>query len=126
MVASCASSAPKTASVMAKTAKDQDRIAQISEQFADFEPAQVTTAISAKYLKTFYTRPRTFNLHRAMLRQVLAFAAIEGLREVYNPIDDIPRKTLAGRKRVGRRTPRSRRSRPRRCWPRAMATRWGR
>lgn len=83
-----------------KTATDQERIAAaMSSAFREFSPAQVTTPICFMYLRTFAATPRTYNLHRSMLRQVLAFAALEGLREGHNPIENVPTKTLKGRKR---------------------------
>ncbi|MFG6457888.1 tyrosine-type recombinase/integrase [Roseateles sp. BYS96W] len=84
-----------------KTADDQRRIAdQMAEAFAEFDPSQVTTPVCAKYLGGYATTKRTYNLHRTMLRQVLAFAALEGLREGHNPVDNIPPKKLEGRHRV--------------------------
>lgn len=67
--------------------------------FAEFRPSEVTTPICAQYLKTFKAMPRTYNFHRTMLRQVLAFAALEGLREGYNPIDNVPTMKMEARKR---------------------------
>lgn len=85
----------------AKTAVDQERIAnEMAEAFADFRPAAVTTPVCAEYLRRYAVTPRTHNLHRTMLRQVLAFAALEGLREGHNPIDNIPTKRVEGRRRV--------------------------
>lgn len=84
-----------------KTAVDQDRIAnEMSKQFTDFRPCEVTTPACANYLRDFAAKPRTYNLHRTMLRQVLAFAALEGLREGFNPVDNIPAKKQAVRKRA--------------------------
>ncbi len=81
-------------------AEDQDRIAKkLAHEFKDFVPSQVTTPVCNRYLKLFKATPRTYNLHRTMLRQVLAFAAIEGLREGFNPVDNIPRIALVPRKR---------------------------
>jgi integrase len=83
-----------------KTATDQDRIAaEMAEAFADGTPRQVTTPLADEYLRRYASTPRTYNLHRSMLRQVLAFAARAGLREGFNPIDNIPQKALKGRKR---------------------------
>ena len=91
----------KRAEWAGKTERDQERIAKaMAEAFAEFEPASVTTPICAQYLKTFAATPRTHNLHRTMLRQVLAFAALEGLREGHNPIDNIATKATPGRCRV--------------------------
>lgn len=84
-----------------KTAADQKRIAdQMAEAFAEFEPADVTTPACVKYLANYAGQKRTYNLHRTMLRQVLAAAAREGLREGHNPVDNVPTKKLAGRHRV--------------------------
>jgi integrase len=83
-----------------KTGENQDRYAAtLGEAFADFRPGDVTTPACAEYLKRFAAMPRTYNAHRTMLRQVLAFAALEGLREGYNPIDNVPAKTMKGRSR---------------------------
>ena len=71
----------------------------MGDAFQEFTPAQVTTPVCAKYLSTFARQARTHNAHRTMLRQVLAFAAAEGLREGHNPVDNLPGKTLAPRKR---------------------------
>lgn len=84
-----------------KTATDQERIADdMAQAFAEFKPADVTTPVCAEYLRRYVATPRTHNLHRTMLRQVLAFAALEGLREGFNPIDNVPQKALKGRKRI--------------------------
>lgn len=83
-----------------KTAVDQDRIAAtMAEAFADLSPNQVTTPVCTEYLQRFAATPRTHNLHRTMLRQVLAAAAREGLREGHNPVDNVPARTVKGRKR---------------------------
>jgi integrase len=84
-----------------KTAVDQERIARaMSESFVEFRPDQVTTPVCAAYLKPYAATKRTHNLHRTMLRQVMAFAALEGLREGFNPVDNIPTKSTPGRKRA--------------------------
>lgn len=84
-----------------KTAKDQERIAAVmSQAFLEFRPAEVTTPVCAQYLQQWRTQPRTHNMHRIMLRRVLAFAAVQGLREGHNPVDNVPAKTLQGRSRV--------------------------
>ena len=85
----------------AKMQTDQDRIASaMSKRFAEFAPKDVTTPVCAQYLKTYTSKPRTHNLHRTMLSQVLAFAAVEGLREGHNPVANIAPKTLAKRLRI--------------------------
>lgn len=84
-----------------KQAIDQERIAaKMAKAMIEFKPSEVTTPVAAAYLKNFRDTPRTHNLHRTMLRGVLAFAAIEGLREGFNPVDNIPAMKLAKRIRI--------------------------
>lgn len=84
-----------------KNKDDQKRIADyMAEEFDQIRPAQVTTPTCAAYLKPFIKQARTYNLHRTMLRQVLSFAALDGLREGANPVDDVPRRKTPGRHRV--------------------------
>lgn len=84
-----------------KNRDDQKRIAdQMAAEFDQIKPGQVTTPICATYLKAFTSQARTYNLHRTMLRQVLSFAALEGLRSGANPVDDVPRRKTQGRHRV--------------------------
>jgi integrase len=91
----------KAADWAEKTATDQERIAaDMAEAFADFRPAEVATPVAAEYLRRFAAQPRTHNMHRTMLRQVLAFAALEGLREGFNPVDNIPQMKTPMRCRV--------------------------
>lgn len=83
-----------------KTAVDNERAAaEIAEAFADGTPRLVTTVHVDQYLNRYTGTPRTYNLHRSILRQVLAYAARGGLREGFNPVDNIPQMTLEGRKR---------------------------
>lgn len=82
-------------------AEDQERIAKhMAARFAEFLPSDVSTPVCAQYLKALSGKPRTHNQHRSMLRQVLAFAAVEGLREGHNPVDNIAPKKTAPRIRV--------------------------
>ena len=82
-------------------AEDQDRIAKaMAQAFADFRPDEVLTKDCAQYLSRYTGQPRTHNLHRTMLGQVLSFAALEGLREGHNPVANIPPRKLAKRKRI--------------------------
>ncbi len=84
-----------------KQRDDQKRIAdQMAEEFDEIRPSQVTTPMCATYLKAYLSQARTYNLHRTMLRQVLSFAALEGLRAGANPVDDVPRRKTPGRHRV--------------------------
>ena len=82
-------------------AQDQERLAdRMGKAFAEFLPSEVTTPVCAEYLKAYAAQARTHNQHRTMLSQVLAFAAIEGLREGHNPVDNIPPKRMLGRSRI--------------------------
>lgn len=84
-----------------KQKDDQKRAADhMAGEFDEIKPAQVTTPLCATYLKPFLSKSRTYNLHRTMLRQVLSFAALEGLRAGANPVDDVPRRKTPGRHRV--------------------------
>jgi len=84
-----------------KQAADQERIAgKMAAAMVEFQPSQVTTPVAAAYLRKYRDKPRTHNLHRTMLRGVLAFAAIEGLREGFNPVDNIPPMKLSRRIRI--------------------------
>lgn len=84
-----------------KQKDDQKRAADhMAAEFDEIKPAQVTTPGCAAYLKPFLSKARTYNLHRTMLRQVLSFAALEGLRSGANPVDDVPRRKTPGRHRV--------------------------
>jgi len=84
-----------------KTAADQERIAdEMANAFAEFSPADITTPVAAEYLRRYAATPRTHNMHRTMLRQVLAFAALDGLREGHNPVDNIAPKKVVGRHRI--------------------------
>ncbi len=83
------------------TMRDMDRLTVIMAQaFSDFSPGQVTTPVCAEYLQRFKATPRTANMHRSILRQVLAYAAVEGLREGHNPVDNIPQARLQARRRA--------------------------
>ena len=85
------------------TRVDNERVADaISKGLAEFKPDQVTTPVCATYLKQLIGKPRTYNLHRSILRQVLAYAALEGLREGFNPIDNIPQRRMEKRVRIVR------------------------
>lgn len=83
------------------TQRNMDRVVQhVAARFADFAPAQVTTPVCAQYLRPFLDRPRTYNLHRSVLRQVLSFAALEGWRDGHNPVDDVPQRKMPKRRRI--------------------------
>lgn len=81
--------------------EDQERIAIVmSRKLAKCRPAQMTSKACKEYLGAFVATKRTYNWHRTMLRQVLSFAAVEGLRDGANPVDDVPTKTLKKRTRI--------------------------
>lgn len=83
------------------TERNMDRAVRVlGDAFAEFAPAQVTTPICSQFLKTYAAKPRTHNIYRNVLGQVLAFAAVEGLREDHNPIKNIPGKETRGRNRI--------------------------
>lgn len=83
------------------TQVDMERVSRIvGNRFAEFSPSQVTAPIAAQYLKAYIKQPRTYNLHRNVLRQVMSFAALEGLRTGYNPIDDVPAAKQQARHRI--------------------------
>lgn len=85
----------------ASTRRNMERVLRhLSARFADFAPGQVTSPVVFQYLQPFLATPRTYNLHRSVLRQVLSFAALEGLRDGHNPVDDVPQRKLAKRRRI--------------------------
>jgi len=72
----------------------------LSASFCDFKPDEVKTTDCAEYLSHLRDRPPTHNVHRAILRQVLSHAALLGMREGHNPVDDVPTMTTHGRSRI--------------------------
>lgn len=85
----------------ASTRRNMERvIAHVAARFADFAPAQVSAPVVFEYLRDFLPTPRTYNLHRSVLRQILSFAALEGLRDGHNPVDDVPQRKMAKRRRI--------------------------
>lgn len=85
----------------ASTARNMDRIClHMAKRFQEFRPAQVTAPVAHQYLRDLLDRPRTYNMHRSVLRQVLSRAALEGLRDGHNPVDDVPARVLRDRQRI--------------------------
>lgn len=83
------------------TASDMERVAaELARRLVQYRPDQVTTPVCAKLLKKYLGKPRTYNLYRSALRQVLAQAAVEGLREGHNPLDNIAQRRVAPRTRI--------------------------
>ena len=72
----------------------------LTKRFAEFRPSQVTTPIAFEALKPWLGKPRTFNRLRSVLKQSLSFAALEGLREGHNPVEDLPQRVLKKRSRI--------------------------
>lgn len=67
---------------------DMERITKaIAYEFDEIAPGQVTTKLVADYLRPLRVKKRTHNQHRTALRQILDFAATEGLRQGANPVD---------------------------------------
>jgi len=75
-------------------------VGQIAARFADFAPRQITAPVVFEYLQPLQPTPRTYNLHRSVLRQVLSFAALEGLRDGHNPVIDVPQRRMLQRRRI--------------------------
>lgn len=91
----------KRASWSVKQAKDMERMADvISRRFVEFRPADVTTRDCDEFLSEYAGKPRTHNIYRNMLRQILAWTAIKGLRADANPIANIKGKSTPGRRRI--------------------------
>lgn len=85
----------------AATKRNMERItSELSAAFGDFTPSEVLTPDCAAYLGHYADRPRTHNQHRDVLRQVLAYAAVRGLREGHNPVDNIKGLSTPGRRRI--------------------------
>lgn len=85
----------------AEQRRDMEWIAsEIAAAFADFLPSQVTTPVCAEYLARYRDRARTHNKQRNVLSQVLRHAAVMGLREGHNPIDNIGGMSTPGRHRI--------------------------
>lgn len=85
----------------ASTQADMERVAKvIAHEFQAFRPDQVTTPVCAKFLKRWLQQPRTYNLYRSALKQILSAAALEGLRQGFNPVDDVPQRKIKKRIRI--------------------------
>jgi len=85
----------------AEQRRDMEWIAgELAAAFAEFTPAQVTTPVCAEYLARYRDRRRTHNKQRNVLSQVLRHAAVMGLREGHNPVDNIGGMSTPGRHRI--------------------------
>jgi integrase len=67
---------------------------ELAEGFAEFRANQVKPTDVTEFLKQYKKTPRTFNLYRAMLRELMRFAEEKGHREPgTNPVVVKPLKT---------------------------------
>lgn len=83
------------------TRADIERVvARIAARMRTLRPDQVTPKLAGDYLRDYLTKPRTYNLHRHTLGQILSFAAVEGLRDGHNPVSDIPQRRTERRGRI--------------------------
>lgn len=83
------------------TQRNMERIASyMSRELAEFTPAELKPPRCNAYLSEFAHMPHTYTQHRTMLRMVLSFAALEGLRDGHNPVDDVPAKSAPPRRRI--------------------------
>lgn len=91
----------KRAGWSASQKRNMERMADVvARSFAEFTPADVTTPDCAAFLGRYADKARTHNIYRDILRQVLAHAAVLGLREGWNPIDNIKGLSTPGRSRI--------------------------
>jgi len=83
------------------TAEDMKRSADlVARRFAEFRPSEVTTPVCWEFLSAYRGTPRAHNRHRTVLKGILAFAAREGLREGFSPLDNIPQMRMEPRRRI--------------------------
>ncbi|EGJ12569.1 tyrosine-type recombinase/integrase [Rubrivivax benzoatilyticus] len=77
----------------AKTQIDERaRGAKIAARFADFQVVDVTPPDVVEFLKPFRAKPRTFNLYRAQIGELMRFAIEKGLRDPgTNPVTAVVR-----------------------------------
>jgi integrase len=91
----------KRAGWSASQKRNMERMADVvATAFAEFSPSDVTTPDCAAFLARYADKARTHNIYRDILRQVLAHAALLGLREGWNPIDNIKGLSTPGRRRI--------------------------
>lgn len=85
----------------ASTKKDREAIgALIAKAFAEYHASEVTTPDAHQFLKKWATKPRYYNVARGILSQILRFAAVQGHREGFNPVDNIKGQKVEARKRM--------------------------
>lgn len=92
---------PDHASWAPKTRDGNERAANlIAKRFALLRADQITAKLCAEYMAPLRATPRTHNLHLHILRDILALAAAEGLRDGANPADNLRRAKTADRMRI--------------------------
>ena len=84
-----------------KTQRDETAICKtIADSFEEFNAGQVRPPDVADYLRHFAPKPRTFNAHRAMLRELMRYAEERGYREPgTNPVAALRTMATPARKR---------------------------
>lgn len=83
------------------TLRNMERVCrEVAAEFVGIYPAEVTAPLIFRYLKRYNKQWRTHNLHRSVIKQVLSYAALEGLREGHNPADDVPQARQPKRIRI--------------------------
>lgn len=85
----------------AKTQKDEvARCKVIAESFSEFTAADVRPPDVADFLQPLKVKPRTHNLYRALLRELMRFAEERGMREPgTNPVTALRTMSTPPRKR---------------------------
>lgn len=85
----------------AKT-QENDRwaVTAIAESLAEFRASELTTPDCVTFLKPYRDRPRTHNLMRSTLRELMRFAELKGYRPPgSNPLQAIPAMSTPARKK---------------------------
>lgn len=81
-------------------ANDAYQTRTISESFQEFRAKDVTAPAIVEFLKHFSDKPRTFNLYRSMLRELMRFAEEKGYRPPgSNPVDSLKTMPVKARTR---------------------------
>jgi integrase len=83
----------------AKTRRDETaRGKVIAASFIEFEACQVQARHISEFLAAFRSKPRTHNLYRSQIRELMRFAIEKGLR-TENPVDHIRTMSEKARER---------------------------
>lgn len=82
-----------------KTQKDEIRISQnLKEAFIEFNASEVQAPDVIEAIKPFKEKPRTYNMYRAMMRELMRYAIEKGYR-TDNPVEHIKTMSTPPRKR---------------------------